>query len=114
MSEYAQGFRDGYGKGYDDGARAVLADVGITQMAMGGMVNTPTLAMLGEAGPEMVIPMTPQRAIKPKRKVSAYHKRLGRAIKALRAKHLLKNGKWRKGWNQKKLMKAAHKAAKKG
>jgi hypothetical protein len=46
-----------------------------------------------------------------KRKVSAYHKRLGRAIKSLRAKHLLKNGKWRKGWNQRKMMKAAHKIA---
>ncbi|HIB67308.1 MAG TPA: hypothetical protein EYO33_19925 [Phycisphaerales bacterium] len=58
--------------------------------------------------------MDPQAPPKPKRKVSTYHKRLGREIKALRAKHLLKTGKWRKGWSQKKMMKAAHKAAKKG
>ena len=59
-------------------------------------------------------PATPAHAPKRPRKVSAYHKRLGRAIKALRAKHLLKSGKWRKGWNQKKMMKAAHKVAKRG
>lgn len=112
MSDYAQGFRDGYGKGYDDGAKAILADYGIQAMAGGGMVTRPTLAMLGEAGPEMVVPMTPQRAVKPKRKVSAYHKRLGKAIKTLRKRHLLKSGKWRKGWSQKKIMKAAHKIAK--
>ncbi len=48
---------------------------------------------------------------KPKRKCSAYSKRLGREIKKLNKKH--KSGdKFKKGWNQKRLMKAAHKAAK--
>ncbi len=46
------------------------------------------------------------------RKVSAYHKRLGRILKRLKDRHTLKSGKWRKGWNQSRLMKAAHKEAK--
>jgi len=50
---------------------------------------------------------------KPKRRVSAYHKRLGTILRRLKKKHTLKSGKWRKGWNQKRLMKAAHKEAKK-
>lgn len=49
---------------------------------------------------------------KPKRKVSAYHKRLGTILKRLKKKHTLKNGSWRKGWSQTRLMKAAHKEAK--
>ena len=49
---------------------------------------------------------------KPKRKVSAYHKRLGIILKRLKKKHTLKNGKWRKGWSQRRLMNAAHKEAK--
>lgn len=53
------------------------------------------------------------RKTKPKRKVSAYHKRLGVIIKRLKKKHTLKSGKWRKGWTQRRLMKTAHKEAKK-
>ena len=49
---------------------------------------------------------------KKKRKPSAYNKRLGKAIKDLTKRHKLKSGKWRKGWSQKRMMKAAHKAAK--
>jgi len=55
---------------------------------------------------------TPERPPK-KRKVSAYHKRLGSILKSLKKKHTLKSGKWRKGWSQRRLMKAAHKEAKK-
>jgi len=46
------------------------------------------------------------------RKVSSYHKRLGRILKRLKDRHTLKSGKWKKGWNQSRLMKAAHKEAK--
>ena len=49
---------------------------------------------------------------KVKRKVSAYHRRLGIILRRLKKRHTLKNGKWRKGWTQKRLMKAAHKEAK--
>ena len=47
-----------------------------------------------------------------KRKVSAYSRRYGAAYKRLRRKHTLKNGKMRKGINHKKLVKMAHKEAK--
>jgi hypothetical protein len=59
--------------------------------------------------------MVPQMApiSKPKRSgiVSSYNKRFGRELKAIRKRHLLKSGKWRKGWNARKAMNAAHKAA---
>lgn len=47
-----------------------------------------------------------------KRKVSAYSRRYGSAYKRLRRKHTLKSGKMRKGINHKKLVKMAHKEAK--
>ena len=49
-----------------------------------------------------------------KRKVSAYSRRYGAAYKRLRRKHTLKSGKMRKGINHKKLVKLAHKEAKRG
>lgn len=81
--------------------RAAMGPVGVTGL---GTSNTVRMANPSFRDPPV---------IKPKRRVSAYHKRLGREIKALRARHLLKNGKWRKGWSQRKMMQAAHKAAKK-
>ena len=50
--------------------------------------------------------------VKKKRKVSAYSRRYGAAYKRLRRKHTLKSGKMRKGINHKKLVKMAHKEAK--
>ena len=47
-----------------------------------------------------------------KRKVSAYSRPYGAAYKRLRRKHTLKSGKMRKGINHKKLVKMAHKEAK--
>ena len=49
-----------------------------------------------------------------KRKVSAYSRRYGAAYKRMRKRHTLKNGKYRKGYNHKKLVKLAHKEAKRG
>ena len=49
-----------------------------------------------------------------KRKVSAYSRRYGAAYRRIRKRHTLKNGKYRKGWNHKKVVKAAHKEAKRG
>ena len=49
-----------------------------------------------------------------KRKVSPYSRRYGAAYKRLRKRHTLKNGKYRKGYNHKRLVKLAHKEAKRG
>ena len=57
-------------------------------------------------------PTPPAPPVKKKRQPSAYNRRLGKAIKDLTKRHKLKSGKWRKGWSQKLMMKAAHKAAK--
>jgi len=55
----------------------------------------------------------PAQAVK-KRKVSAYSRRYGAAYKRLRKRHTLKNGKYRKGYNHKRIVKLAHKEAKRG
>ena len=58
---------------------------------------------------------TATNEVKPKkRKVSAYSRRYGAAYKRLRKRHTLKNGKYRKGYNHKKIVKLAHKEAKRG
>ena len=61
------------------------------QMAMGGLVTQPTYALIGEAGPEMIIPLSqmdlPLPSPKKKRKVSKYQKEFGRQMKKLKAKH---------------------------
>jgi len=49
-----------------------------------------------------------------KRKVSAYSRRYGAAYKRLRKRHTLKSGKYRKGYNHKRIVKLAHKEAKRG
>lgn len=49
-----------------------------------------------------------------KRKISAYSRRYGAAYKRLRRKATLKSGKMRKGMTHKKLVKLAHKEAKRG
>ena len=46
-----------------------------------------------------------------KRKVSAHAKRVGKAMRRLNKKHRLKNGKFRSGWSQSRLMKTAQKEA---
>jgi len=52
--------------------------------------------------------------VKKKRKVSAYSRRYGAAYKRLRKRHTLKSGKYRKGYNHKRIVKLAHKEAKRG
>lgn len=80
----------------------------VPAMALGGLVTQPTIALIGEAGPEMVIPLVPKK----KRKVSMYQKEFGRQMKRLKKQHTLKNGSLRKSWTPKRLMNAAHAAAK--
>lgn len=62
-------------------AQMIARAVGAQPMAMGGLVTQPTFALLGEAGPEMVVP------VKKKRKVSKYNRELGRQLKLLKKKH---------------------------
>jgi hypothetical protein len=63
---------------------------------------------------EMMNSPSPAAAKPKKRKVSAYSRRYGAAYKRLRKRHTLKNGKYRKGYNHKRLVKLAHKEAKRG
>ena len=63
---------------------------------------------------EMMNNSSPAAAKPKKRKVSAYSRRYGAAYKRLRKRHTLKNGKYRKGYNHKKIVKLAHKEAKRG
>ena len=80
--------------------------------AMGGLVMSPTLAMIGEAGPEMIVPL-----VKPKRKRSrsarAADKKLSSAFKQANARYRLKNGSLRKGRTQADIARLAHKLRKK-
>lgn len=46
-------------------------------------------------------------------KASAYSKKVGRLMKMLNKKGKTKAGKWKKGWSQKRVMKEAHRLAKK-
>ena len=74
------------------------------------IMQNPQLAPLME-----MMSSSPEKQDKPKkRKVSAYSRRYGAAYKRLRKRHTLKNGKYRKGYNHKRLVKLAHKEAKRG
>ena len=79
------------------------------QLATGGIVTEPTFALIGEAGPEAVIPLSgPFMAPKPirsRRKRSKYSQELGRQLKMLKKKH--------PRTAVTKLMKRAHRATKK-
>ena len=88
-------------------ATEVARALGAQPMAMGGLVTQPTFALLGEAGPEMVVP------VKKKRKVSKYQRQLGREIKMLESKFRLRNGNLRAGMTRSKMMKKAHKLTRK-
>ena len=93
-----------------------------TKMAMGGLVTESTFAMIGEAGPEMVIPLTGPGAfvsplVKPKKKRSrsarASDKKLSKAFKMANASLRTKKGQLRKGKTQADVAKMAHRLRKK-
>lgn len=80
--------------------------------AMGGLVMSPTLAMIGEAGPEMVVPLgKPIR--KRSRSARAADKKLSKAFKEANARYRLKSGALRKGRTQADIARLAHKLRKK-
>lgn len=78
-------------------ASMIARSLGAQPMALGGLVTQPTFALLGEAGPEMVIPVQSKPK---KRKVSKYSKTLGKNLKKLKIQH--------PRTAQNKLMKKAH------
>ncbi len=85
------------------------------EMATGGLVTEPTYALLGEAGPEMVIPLSASMMVQPTRtrKKTDYDRRLSRALLEINRTARLKNGSLRSGWTQQKIMTKAHKLARK-
>jgi len=89
-------------------AQAIARALGAEPMALGGLVSQPTFALLGEAGPEMVIPVA-----KKKRKISKYQREFGRNLKKIKKEATLKNGSLRKGVTQQKLFAKAHKMTRK-
>ena len=89
--DYRTGFRDGYNAG-----------------RMDAMNSFPVAPQVPLDSPPAVAPE------QKKRKASAYNRRYSAAYKRLRRKATLKNGSLRKGMTHKKLVKAAHAAAKKG
>jgi len=86
-----------------------------TKMATGGLVTQPTFAMLGEAGPELVVPLTglPKPKRKRSRSARAADKKLSRAFKEANARYRRKDGTLRKGRTQADIARLAHKLRKK-
>lgn len=93
-----------------------MTEKDVRKMATGGLVTEPTLALIGEAGPEIVLPLTRQYNSTPSymplagipqtrtRKKTKRDKMLSAALKEINKKARLKNGSLRKGWTQKKIM----------
>ena len=85
-------------------------DVDTANMAMGGLVTEPTLAMIGEAGPELVLPIT--GIPKAKRKATKYQRTYKKKFKEVSKKYKLKSGKWKSN-GFKRAVSEAHKLTKK-
>jgi len=84
--------------------------IGSKAMADGGLITEPTFALLGEFGPEMVIPLKKRTR---SRKQKANDKKKSKAWKKANANARKKNGDFKKGWNQKKVAIKANKILKK-
>lgn len=105
---YSQGFDDGVSATLEQMARGDILDpsAGIRRMAMGGLVTRPTLTLLGEEGPELVVPLTETKRT---RKKTPSDRKMKKALEQANAKARKKNGELRKGWSQSRIMKTAHK-----
>jgi len=80
--------------------------IGSKAMADGGLITQPTFALLGEAGPELVIPLVK----KPRsRKQKANDKRKSEAWALANAKGRRKNGAFYAGWDQRRIAEYANK-----
>lgn len=89
-------------------AQAVARSLGATPMQMGGLVTAPTFALLGEAGPELVIPVK-----KKSRKLSKYGKQLKKELAIVNSRARKKNGQFKAGYDQTRVMKEAHRLTRK-
>jgi len=78
-------------------------------MAEGGLITQPTFAILGEAGPEMVIPLTKKPRSKKQR---AYDKKRSRAWSEANSALRNKNGQLKKGRTQKDVARRANRILK--
>ena len=89
-------------------------DVDTANMAMGGLVTEPTLAMVGEAGPELILPLGGGsiNLNKPKRRATKYQRMYKKKFKEVSKKYKLKSGKW-KANGFKRAVSEAHKLTKK-
>lgn len=96
----------------DLGVNFTLADDNLDQgnFATGGLVTSPTIAMIGESGPELVVPLKPRkrsaRARRSDKKLSAAFKEANRRLRT-------QNGKLRKGKTQGDIARLAHRLRKK-
>ena len=96
------------------GVNFTLAEEDIDQgnFAHGGMVTSPTIAMIGEAGPEMVVPLRTQMR-KRSRSARAADKKLSAAFKEANRRMRKANGQLRKGKTQGDIARLAHRLRKK-
>lgn len=92
------------------------------QLALGGIITEPTYALIGEAGPELVLPLpglvpgmpTLPGIPKPRtRKKTKRDQVLSRELKMMNKRARKKDGSLRSGWTQRKIMQLAQKATKK-
>ena len=87
------------------------------QLALGGLITEPTYALIGEAGPEIVLPLNiPSLPNIPKPRTRKKTKRdriLSRELKIMNKRARKKNGSFKAGWSQRKIMQMAQKATKK-
>ena len=83
------------------------------KMATGGLVTEPTFAMIGEAGPELVLPLMGAPALKKKRKKTKADRNLSKALKEANSRLRTKSGKLRKGKTQRDVMRLAHRLRRK-
>jgi len=84
--------------------------VGSKAMAQGGLILEPTFALLGEAGPELVIPLKKKPRSKKQR---AMDRRRSEAWSLANAKGRRKNGEFYAGWDQRRIAEYANKVLRK-
>ena len=84
--------------------------IGSKGMADGGLITEPTFALLGEFGPELVIPLKKKPRSKKQR---AMDRRRSEAWSLANAKGRRKNGEFYSGWDQKRIAEYANKVLRK-
>ena len=88
-------------------------NVVLEDLARGGLITTPTLGLTGEAGPELVVPMSMMPKKRRSRAARAADKKLSKAFKEANRRYRTKSGKLRPGRPQADIAKLAHKLRKK-